>query len=214
MSFSKRTLVQVAWFYVGLTIMAFGYALIIRPGLGTSPWDVFHIGVQGQTGVPLARVMQLAGLAIIGLNWALGIRPTVGMVLNMLSYGPILQVLLPQVPLPEGPFFRWAMLLAGMLIAGLGTALYVSADLGSGPRDGLMIGLTRKLSIPVGLVKNLIDVTVAFGGWRLGGPLGLGTVVLALGLGPSVQLGMSVVRRLAEHQPFSAFVHPVQLKKA
>lgn len=204
---------QVLWFYLGLLVVVCGYALVIRAGVGAAPWDIFHLGVERQTGVQLRFVVQLTGVAIILLNMALGIRPTVGMVLNMLSVGPFLQFLRPLIAQPSTPVGQWAMLLAGIFVAGLGTALYVSADMGSGPRDGMMIGLTRKLGVPVGVVKNGMDIVVALVGWRLGGPLGLGTVVVALTLGPSVQFGMAVVARLATYSPFSSFVRPVVLKR-
>ena len=213
MSLDKQTPLRLLWFYLGLSIMTVGYALVIRPGVGAAPWDIFHFGVSGQTGVPLGFVIQAAGLLVIFINLSLGIRPTVGMVLNMLSVGPLLQRLLPLIAVPESLLGRWGMLALGVLIAGLGTALYVSADLGSGPRDGMMIGLTRKLGISVAFIKNGIDITVALVGWLLGGPLGLGTVAVALGMGPSVQLGMAAVKRLATYAPFDGFVRPVSLKR-
>lgn len=213
MTLDRQTPLKLLWFYVGLTFMTFGYSLVIGAGVGAAPWDIFHLGVAGKVGIPLSLVIQLAGVAIIGLNILLGIRPTLGMILNMLSVGPILQTFLSWLAIPDALLLRWAMLIAGVLIAGLGTALYVSADLGSGPRDGMMIGLTRKLGIPVALIKNGIDITVATAGWLLGGPLGLGTVAVALGMGPAVQLGMAAVVRLAAHRPFSAFVRPVSLKR-
>ncbi|MFZ5823665.1 MAG: YczE/YyaS/YitT family protein [Bacillota bacterium] len=204
-------IVRLVWFYTGLTVLTLGYGLVIRPGIGAAPWDIFHLGVHQQTGLPLGLVIQLTGVAIILLNIALQIKPGLGMVLNMLSVGPMLQVVLGWLPLPETLMGRWLMLAAGIFIIGIGTALYVSADLGSGPRDGMMIGLTRKLGWPVAVIKNGIDVTVALTGWLLGGPLGLGTVVVALGIGPSIQLGMHLVTRLAAHKPFAGFVRPVAL---
>lgn len=214
MALDRQTPLRVLWFYLGLVIMTFGFALVIRPGLGAAPWDILHLGLQGQTGIALGTVIQLTGVAIILLNLTLGIKPTLGMLLNMLSVGPMLQRILPLLPLPDAMVLRWVMLAAGMLIVGVGTALYVSADLGSGPRDGMMIGLTRKLGIPVAFVKNGMDVTVALTGWWLGGPLGLGTVVVALGLGPCMQLGMALVTRLAAFRPFDGFVRPVSLKRS
>lgn len=205
---------RLVWFYIGLTILTLGYALVIRPGVGASPWDIFHIGAHQQTGLPLGLVIQLTGMAIILLDIALQIKPGLGMVLNMLSVGPMLQVVLGWLPLPETLLGRWLMLVTGIFIIGIGTALYVSADLGSGPRDGMMIGLTRKLGWPVAVIKNGIDVTVALTGWLLGGPLGLGTALVALGLGPSVQLGMYLVERLSHLHPFSGFVRPVALKRS
>lgn len=211
---TNNLVVRLLWFYLGLIILTLGYALTIRPGVGAAPWDIFHIGVHNRTGVPLGLVIQLTGVAIILLNWSLQIKPGLGMLLNMLSVGPMMQAILSWLPLPQTPVGQWLMLGTGILVVGFGTALYVSADLGSGPRDGMMIGLTRKLGLPVAVIKNGIDATVAFTGWLLGGPLGLGTVLVALTLGPSMQLGMHLVERISRLRPFSTFVRPVALKRS
>lgn len=204
---------RLVWFYVGLAIVTLGYSLIIRPTIGAAPWDIFHLGVHQQTGVPLGLVIQLTGVVLILINIALRIKPGVGMVLNMLSVGPMLQWVLGRLPGPGSPVGGWVMLTAGIMTVGLGTALYVSADLGPGPRDGMMIGLTRRFGQPIALIKNGMEVTVTVSGWLLGGPLGLGTLLVALGLGPSIQLGMHLVERLSQLRPFSAFVRPVALKR-
>lgn len=214
MTWDRRLIYKVLWYYLGLVVVSLGYALVIKPGLGAAPWDIFHIGLSSRTGVPLSLVIQLTGLMIITLNWRLEIRPSIGMVLNMLSVGPILTSILSLLQVPQTLAGRWAMLLAGILICGFGTALYISADLGPGPRDGMMVGLTRRLGLPVGLVKNGIDVIVTLLGWLLGGPLGLGTVVVALTLGPSIQFGMSLVVRIAKLPPLTGFVRPVSLKRS
>lgn len=213
LSAAVRFAAKLLWFYLGLTMCAVGYSLVIKPAVGSGPWDVFHLGLSGQTGIPLAFIMQGVGAGVVLLDIALGIRPSLGMVLNMLSIGPIVQFTLGILPTPEALPARWAMLLVGILVAGQGTALYVSADIGSGPRDGMMIGLTRMLGRPVAFVKNGIDVAVTTGGWLLGGPVGLGTLVVALLMGPSIQFGMWVVVRLARIAPFSSFVRPVPLRR-
>ncbi len=215
---------RLLWFFGGLFVAVSGFAMVITAGQGAGPWDIFHIGVQKSVNsylasaqleweITLGLVVQVTGAVIILLNLLVGIRPTVGMVMNMLAVGPILDFVLGLLERPEALLARWSMLLVGILLAGLGTALYTSADLGAGPRDGLMIGLTRRLNVPVAIVRNGIELMAALLGWRLGGPLGLGTIVVALGLGPSVQFGMAVVARMASYSPFSAFVRPVQLRR-
>lgn len=211
---SLQKAVRVVWFYLGLAVLSLGFALVIRADVGAAPWDIFHLGIAGQTGLPYGLTVQASGLVIILLNLALHIKPSLGMVLNMLSVGPMVQVVMAQLPLPDSLAGRWLMLIAGVLISGIGTALYVSADLGSGPRDGLMIGLTRRLGWPVAVIKNSMDLIAAVTGWLLGGPIGLGSLVVALTLGPSVQFGMSLMERLARLRPFSAFVRPVALKRS
>lgn len=209
----RKLPLRILWYYLGLVIMTAGYAMVIRPGLGAAPWDIFHLGLSGQTGVSLSRVIQLTGLAIVLLNWSLKIKPSLGMVLNMLSVGPILTSMLGLLQVPQSIAGRWVMLAAGILVCGFGTALYISADMGPGPRDGLMVGLTRRFGLPVSIIKNGIDITVALLGWRMGGPLGLGTIVVALSLGPSMQLGMHLVARLARLDLLAGFVRPVSLKR-
>lgn len=209
----SRFPLRLAWFYAGLVIMTFGYALIIGPGFGAAPWDIFHLGLHQKTGVPLGLVIQLMGVLIILIDVALQIKPTLGMFLNMLSVGPILQFMLARLPVPESLIGRGVMLAAGLLTAGLGLGLYISAGLGAGPRDGLMLGLTRKLGLPVAVIKNGIDITVALLGYWLGGPLGVGTVLVALTIGPSVQFGLHVVNWLSQVSPFSTFVEAVPLKR-
>lgn len=213
MSSLWRTARKFLWFYLGLVVTTLGYSLSITAGVGAGPWDVFHLGIRSTLGIPLFLTIQAVGGIVILVNLTLGIRPTLGMVLNMASVGPFVQGMLQVLQTPTHPVGRWMMLACGVLISGLGTAVYASADLGTGPRDGMMIGLTRRLNLPVGVVKNVIDMLVAIGGWLLGGPLGLGTVVVALTLGHSMALGMSLVRRLATISPFDRFVKPVSLKQ-
>jgi uncharacterized membrane protein YczE len=214
MSSRMQFCIKILWFYMGLVILVTGFTTMARAGLGASPWDVFHLGLHERVGGQLALVMQVTSLFIVLLNLLLGIRPSLGMILNMLTIGPLFQFLYGQLPTPATLIGQWMMLLVGIFTGGLGIALYTSADLGSGPRDGLMIGLTRKLGLPVGVVKNGIDMVIAFLGWRLGGPLGLGTVVVALGMGPAVQLGLRLVTWLSAQRPFHLFVRPVSLKRS
>ena len=214
MTWDRKLPLRLLWFYLGILILSAGFALVIKPGLGAAPWDILHIGLSGRTAISLSLIIQLTGLAIILLNWALSIRPSIGMVLNFLSIGPILTSILNLLPIPQTLPGRWLMLIAGILICGFGTALYISADMGPGPRDGLMVGLTRRFGLPVSVIKNTMDLSIALVGWWLGGPLGAGTIVVALGLGPSVQWGMSLVARMARWQPLATFVRPVSLKRS
>jgi uncharacterized protein len=210
---NKKFLAQLIWFYLGLIVMSLGYAMILRPGLGASPWDILHVGVATRTGISLAVVVQIVGVSVILFNWALGIRPTIGMVLNMLSCGPIMQFFLDRLPQPDALLIRWAMLAGGILITGLGIAFYVSADMGAGPRDSMMISLSRRFKTSPGMMKNATELFAALGGWWLGGPIGVGTIIVALTLGPSMHLGMRVIALIAAYQPFAGFVRPAVLQR-
>jgi uncharacterized membrane protein YczE len=214
MTWDRKLPLKLLWFYLGLAVMGGGMAMFVRSGLGAAPWDVFHLGVVSRTALGLGLVSELAGLVIILINWLMGIKPTLGTVLNMLTFGPIMQVEIGLLPRPEALLFRWLMLLVGIFLMGFGTGLYVSADLGSGPRDGLMIGLTRRLGVSVGMVKNTMDICIAVLGWWLGGPLGLGTAAVALGQGPAVQIGLNLVARMANLSWLAGFIRPVQLNRS
>lgn len=210
---SVRFWMRVLWFYIGLAICSLGYAMVIKPGFGAAPWDILHLGLSLQTGVRLSLVVQGFGLVIILIDVLLGVRPNLGMILNMLSVGPMLQFFRDNLPMPQGPLGLAAMFAVGILLAGVGTALYAGANLGTGPRDSLMIALTQRIPFPLAVVKNGLDLTVSLVGWWLGGPLGLGTVVVALCLGPSMQLGFYLTNGLARYDPFSRFLQPVALKR-
>lgn len=196
MRFKLPTLSRLLSFAFGMLVMCFGYAMLIKPGLGAAPWDVLHLGVALHLPFALSLVLLIASVLVMLFNLLLSIYPSVGMVLNILLLGPLMQFTLNVVPTPRSIVARFIMVAAGILIAGLGIALYTSADLGSGPRDGMMLGLAKKLGRPVGIVKNGIDILLCLFGWWLGGPLGVGTVLAALLTGPAVQLGYAVVRRL------------------
>lgn len=210
---SVRFWLRVLWFYVGLAICSLGYAMVIKPGFGAAPWDILHLGISLQTGAALGLVVQLFGLVIILIDMLLGVRPNLGMILNMLSVGPMLQYFRDHLPMPQTTLGLWAMLAVGILLAGVGTALYAGANLGTGPRDSLMIALTRRIPFPLAVVKNGLDLTVSLIGWWMGGPLGFGTILVALSLGPSMQLGFYLTNGLAQRAPFSRFLTPVALKR-
>lgn len=213
MASKKTTVLRFLWFYLGMAVMMFGTAMVIKPGLGASPWDIFHLGVAATYSFPLSIVIQVTGAVIILFNMLLGVRPSVGMVLNMLSVGPMMDFWLWVLPTPTGFVERWLFLAMGLLIAGMGTAWYISAGVGSGPRDGMMIGLSQRLRLPVAVVKNGIDIAVSLLGWWLGGPLGIGTVIVALGTGPAIQASMAALEWITGRTPLAGFVKPVAARR-
>lgn len=181
-----RRLVQL---YVGLGLYGASLALIVRAELGVAPWDVLHQGLALQTGLSIGTWVVLAGLVVLLLWVPLRQRPGLGTVSNALLVGVALDATLALVPpLPEGAPLagRVLVLAAGVALNGLATALYIGARLGPGPRDGLMTGLAA-LGHPVRVVRTGIEITVLTSGWLLGGTVGLGTVVYALGIGPLAQ---------------------------
>jgi len=172
----------------GLFLYALAIVLMVRADLGLGPWDIFHVGVAGRLGWPLGRVSIVTGLAIIVLSYvAARIKPGAGTVANMICIGTFIDWLMPHMPVFRGWAVQVAVFGLGVLLEGLATRVYIGAGLGAGPRDGLMLGLSRITGRSIRLVRTRIEVTVLAAGALLGGKLGLGTVIFALGIGPAVQ---------------------------
>ena len=180
-----RRLVQL---YAGLLLYGFSMALLVRSGLGVTPWDVLHQGLARQLGWSLGTLVIAVGVLVL-LAWIpLRERPGVGTVSNVVVLGLALDASLAVLPpsLPLGA--RLALVPAGIVLNAVATAAYIGVHLGPGPRDGLMTGLVRRTGRSVRLVRTSIEVTVVALGWLLGGTLGVATVLYALAIGPLVHL--------------------------
>lgn len=170
----------------GLFVFGLATALMIRSGLGLGPWDAFHVGLHLLTGMTVGTAAILVGLVIVVGTWFMGVRPGVGTIANMILIGVFVDLLLPVVPHASG----WAALpyhLIGIGLVGVATGLYISPGLGIGPRDGLMLALAQRTGQPVGRVRTGIEIAVLALGWMMGGTVGVGTILFALGIGPVTQ---------------------------
>jgi uncharacterized membrane protein YczE len=169
----------------GLVLCGVGLASMIASDLGLGPWEVLHQGLSFVTGIPIGMMTIIVGVFVL-LTWLpLGERPGIGTVLNVIVVGVVIDLTLLVLDTPDSLALRSVMMLAGPLLFGIGSGFYLGARLGSGPRDGIMMGLARR-GIPVGVARATIEVLVLVGGWLLGGTVGVGTVVFALGIGPLV----------------------------
>jgi uncharacterized membrane protein YczE len=175
---------------LGLVLCGLGVASMVAGDLGLGPWDVLHQGISRHTSVPIGTVNILVGLVVLCAWLPLRERPGVGTVLNVLVIGIVIDLTLLVLHTPDALALRWAMMLAGPVLFGVGSGFYIGAGLGPGPRDGLMTGLSRRYRWPVGAVRAALELTVLLAGWLLGGTAGVGTVVFALGIGPMVQLSL------------------------
>jgi len=178
---------RIARCVAGLALFGVGIALIIDADLGAAPWDVFHTGVSDLTGLGVGTVIILTGAALLLLWIPLRETPGLGTVLNAVEIGLVVDLVLPLVPEPDELVARLAMMLAGVVIIGIGSAAYIGAGLGPGPRDGLMTGIARR-GVSIRAARTGIELTVLLIGVALGGAIGLGTAVFAFGIGPLVQL--------------------------
>jgi uncharacterized membrane protein YczE len=182
---------------VGLVLFGLGIALMVEAGLGLGSWEALHQGIARQTGLEIGTISILLGIPILALWWPLGERPGIGTLLNVLSIGASTNVGIAVLPTPpeDATVVRFAVMLAGVAVIAVGSAIYLSTDLGPGPRDGLMTGVAKRFGWSIRRARTAIELTVLAIGWALGGSVGLGTVVFALGIGPMLQLALRVFDR-------------------
>ncbi|MFJ1612786.1 YitT family protein [Streptomyces sp. NPDC088251] len=179
-----RRLMQL---YVGLVLYGASSALLVRAGLGLEPWGVLHQGLSERTGLSIGVVSIVVGAAVLLLWIPIRQRPGLGTVSNVFAVGIAMDGTLALVPGVHGLAARIAVMVAGVVVNGVATGLYIAARFGPGPRDGLMTGLHLRTGRSIRLVRTLIEVAVVATGFALGGSLGAGTVLYALSIGPLAQ---------------------------
>lgn len=184
-----RRLLQL---FLGLAMYGISLSLFIRAGLGLDPWDVFHQGVAGRTGLSIGAVVIIVSFLVLLLWLPLRQRPGFGTLCNAVLVGIFADIGLALVPAVSHLGGQTGMLAGAVLLNGTASACYIGARFGPGARDGLMTGLARRTGWSVRLSRTLIEVLVLAVGWILGGSVGAGTVVYALAIGPLVQLLLPV----------------------
>jgi uncharacterized membrane protein YczE len=184
---------RIAQLLIGLFLYGIAIALMVRAGIGVSPWDVLTQGVSKQTGLSFGLVTNLIGGLVLLLWIPIRQRPGVGTVLNVLLIGPSAQLGLWLIPQQTVPVIQGLVYTGGLLLLAVATGLYIGARLGPGPRDGLMTGLVKRTGWKIWIVRTAIEVTVLTIGWILGGQVGIGTVAFALLVGPLVNLTLPLL---------------------
>lgn len=181
---------RLAQMMIGLTGFGLSLAMLLRSGLGGAPWDVFHAALAERLGATVGA-MSIAVSFVLLLLWIpLRERLGIGTVANAIWVGVSIDLGMLVLPQASSLPVAIALMLLGVVVNGISGAVYIGAQLGAGARDGLMTALSRVLSRPVGPVRIVLEVIVLVIGWLLGGPLGLGTVVYAIALGPVIQLAL------------------------
>lgn len=186
-----RRIVQLL---VGVFLYGFSIAMMVRAGIGVSPWDVLGQGVSVQTGIPFGISTALIGLAVLLLWFPIRQKPGLGTILNAVFVGPSAEVGLAVLPVQTTLWLQVVMFSAGLVLLAIATGLYIGARMGPGPRDGLMTGMHQKWGWPIWAVRTSIEVTVLGIGWILGGTVGIGTVAFALLIGPMVNVTLPLLR--------------------
>ncbi|MER6737142.1 YczE/YyaS/YitT family protein [Streptomyces puniciscabiei] len=184
-----RRLIQL---YAGLALYGASSALLVEAGLGLEPWNVLHQGLAELTGLTIGVVSIIVGAAVLLLWIPLRQRPGLGTVSNVFVVGLAMDGTLALVPDAHSLAVRVPLLLAGIVLNGAATGLYIAARFGPGPRDGLMTGLHRRTGRSIRLMRTGIEVAVVVTGFLLGGTIGVGTVLYAVSIGPLAQLFLRV----------------------
>jgi uncharacterized membrane protein YczE len=183
----ERTAVRLAQLVVGLTLYGVSEALMLAPGVGVDPWDVFHTGLAHLTGIPVGTVLIVVGVLVLLLWIPLRQRPGLGTAANVVVIGAVVDLILSATPVPHTLWLRWAEFAAGVLLNAVATGLYIGAGLGAGPRDGLTTAVAAR-GHSIRVVRTAIEVSVLGLGWLLGGNVGFGTVAYAVAIGPLVHV--------------------------
>lgn len=186
---------------IGFLLYGLALALVIRANLGTTTWLVFEIALADIFRISIGQMTVFVGFSVLILALAMREKVGWGTLGNILSIGPWLDLSLWLIPDVTGNLLlQIIFFLAGVLIQGIATAVYIGVDAGAGPRDSMMLAIHRVTGASIRVARGIIEITVVFIGWMLGGPLGIGTVVLALLIGPSVQWAFKWFK-VKPHQP-------------
>jgi len=182
---------------IGLCFCGLGAYLTVLAGLGTDPWTVFHMGISNYLPLTIGQITQVFGLFFIALGFCLGTKPGIGTILNMYFYGLFYDFWdrVAILPFPSSLLVQILYLLAGVVTLGAGLAIYISAGLGAGPRDGVVLGLHNRLGLSIRLAKSSMEVAALTIGYFIGGLAGIGTLFFALAIGPVMQYWLKICQQ-------------------
>ena len=203
----------------GLFLYGLGIIVTMRANVGYAPWEVLHSGISQTLGVSIGLVNTAVGALIVAIVFMLGEKIGLGTIFNMFMIGLFMDLILylDFIPLFDNFWIGSLVLIIGLFTISLGTYFYISSAFGAGPRDSLMVAVTRKTGLPVGLCRGILEVSVVFIGWLLGGMVGLGTVISAFAIGFCVQITFKLVKfdpTQVKHETFGVMFHNLRnLKK-
>ena len=177
----------------GLFLFGLGESLLITSGAGVGPYTVLAQGISNLSGWSIGLSTFVISIIVLLMWIPLKQKPGMGTILNAFIIALTIEFSIDYLPYPETYPMQILQVVVGVLIIGIGSGFYLIANLGAGPRDGLMIGLQKKTNLPIYSIRTIIEVSVVIVGWLMGGVVGLGTAIFAFGIGPSVSLGLSIV---------------------
>ena len=180
----------------GLTLFGLGEGLLLVSLTGASPWTVLAEGISLNVDLSIGIVTFFVSLGVLFLWFFLNQKPGIGTLLNALIVAVMIDISINYIPTSDNYILQLLMAFFGVLIVGIGSGFYLVSNLGPGPRDGLMTGIQRKTNLPIAMVRAFLEITVVSIGWYLGGTVGVGTLLFAFGVGPSVALGLFFVGKI------------------
>jgi len=180
----------------GLTLFGTGEGLLIVSFTGASPWSVLAQGISLNVDYSIGVITFFLSIAVLFFWIFLNQKPGIGTILNALIVAIMIDVCINFVSTPDNYLSQIMLAAIAVLTVGLGGGIYLVANLGAGPRDGLMIGLQQKINFPIAVVRTFLEITVVSIGWYLGGTVGIGTLLFAFGIGPAVALGLFIVKKI------------------
>ena len=181
---------------IGLGIFGLGEGLLIVSYTGASPWSVLAQGISLNVGFSIGVVTFFISIFALSLWTFLDQKPGIGTILNIIIIAIMIDLSIAFFETPQNFIGQLVMAIVAVLLVGLGSGIYLIANLGPGPRDGLMTGLQKKTNLPIAVVRGFLEITVVSIGWYLGGTVGIGTLLFAFGIGPAVALGLFLVKQI------------------
>lgn len=194
----KPPLLSVLFLLVGLSIFGFGHAILFGSNFGVSPWMVLAQGlaIQFEIGIGLSIIVVSFGVLLFWIP--LKEKPGIGTFINFFVVAAVIEITLPYIPYQTDISLKLLQVFLGILVIGIGGSIYLIANLGPGPRDGLMTGISKKTEIPMAYVRNALEISVVIIGWSLGGTAGVGTLIFAIMIGPAIVAYMYLMKTIFE----------------
>jgi len=191
----RPKLITLIYLVLGLILFGVGETLLITANQGVSPWTVLAQGLSFKLNISIGATTFMVSIIVLFLWYPLKQKLGLGTILNVILISIVIDFSSPILPYPDTLFYQILQSIIAVLIVGLGSGLYLTANLGPGPRDGLMTGLQELTDQPIAFIRTIIEVTAVIIGIYLGGVVGIGTLLFAFGIGPSVSLGIFIVMK-------------------
>tara|TARA_B100001741_G_scaffold202235_1_gene166927 strand:+ start:1021 stop:1668 length:648 start_codon:yes stop_codon:yes gene_type:complete len=196
-SFNFKPKISTSFYLIfGLAIFGLGEGLLILSTTGNSPWSVLAEGISINSSLTIGEATFFVSVGVLFFWIFFKQKPGLGTFFNIIIIAGMIDVTHYFFDAPSSIFFKYLLAIFSVILVGLGSGIYLVANLGPGPRDGLMTGLTKITNLPVALVRAILEISVVLVGWYLGGTVGEGTLIFALGIGPCVAFGLFLVSKL------------------